>query len=318
MISKLVHKFTGYGLKPSTFHSQRVFNHSSPRTFVLRTFAAKADFWHDSKMELMHKLESLVKEGKTKDVKSFVKDIQVKEGGEVTVFLELTQDYRKNKSLVEKKLDEVPWIKSVQVKMAPQEKKAAKKKVNSLDKVKNILAVSSCKGGVGKSTVAINLAYSISKLGKKVGIFDADVYGPSLPTLVNTDDYGLRADIDEPQKILPHEYDGVKAMSYGFVSKGQRAVMRGPMVSQLITQLISNTSWGELDYLVLDMPPGTGDIAITLCQEINITAALIVTTPQKLSYVDVIKGIEMFDNLKVPTVGILENMSYFVCDGCDK
>jgi Mrp family chromosome partitioning ATPase len=202
--------------------------------------------------------------------------------------------------------------------MAPQEKKAEPKKTHLLGGVKHILAVSSCKGGVGKSTVAINLAYSISKLGKKVGIFDADVYGPSLPTLVNTEEYGLRSDIDFPDKIVPHEYDGVKAMSYGFVSKGQRAVMRGPMVSGLITQLINNTNWGELDYLVIDMPPGTGDVAITLCQEIKISAALIVTTPQKLAYVDVIKGIEMFDSLKVPTIGILENMSYFICDSCDK
>lgn len=212
----------------------------------------------------------------------------------------------------------MPWVKNVVVKMAPQEKKAEPKKTHHLGGVKHILAVSSCKGGVGKSTVAINLAYSISKLGKKVGIFDADVYGPSLPTLVNTEEYGLRSDIDFPEKIVPHEYDGVKAMSYGFVSKGQRAVMRGPMVSGLITQLINNTNWGELDYLVIDMPPGTGDVAITLCQEIRISAALIVTTPQKLAYVDVIKGIEMFDSLKVPTIGILENMSYFICDSCDK
>jgi Mrp family chromosome partitioning ATPase len=129
---------------------------------------------------------------------------------------------------------------------------------------------------------------------------------------VRTDDYGLRADVDDPKKLVPHMYDGIKAMSYGFVAKGQRAIMRGPMVSQLITQLIKSTDWGDLDFLVIDMPPGTGDIALTLCQEININGALIVTTPQKLSYVDVIKGIEMFDNLKVPTIGILENMSYFI------
>lgn len=233
------------------------------------------------------------------------------------MFLELTKEFRKNKALIEKKLKEIPWIRTSKVKMAPQAKKPQKKPENMLKNVKNILAVSSCKGGVGKSTVATNLAFSINKLGKKVGIFDADVYGPSLPTLLNTSDYGLKADVDAPEKILPHEYDGVKAMSYGFVAKGQRAVMRGPMVSQLITQLITNTNWGELDYLVLDMPPGTGDISITLCQEISITAALIVTTPQKLSYVDVIKGIEMFDSLKVPTIGILENMSYFMCDNCD-
>jgi ATP-binding protein involved in chromosome partitioning len=113
--------------------------------------------------------------------------------------------------------------------------------------------------------------YTISKM-----------YGPSLPTLINTQEFGLRADTDQPELILPHDYDGVKSMSYGFVSKGQRAVMRGPMVSGLINQLISKTNWGELDYLILDLPPGTGDIAITLCQEIPINAALIVTTPPEI------------------------------------
>ena len=288
-------------------------------------------------MKVIQKLDTLLGERPGKEAKSFVKDVQIKEGGEVTVYLgeqlwllrihyatssyfylDLSKDYRKNKALVERKLQEIPWAKSVKVKMAPQEKKAEKHQANNLGQIKNILAVSSWKGGVGKSTVATNLAYALSKVGKSVGIFDADVYGPSLPTLINTDSYGLHSDSDDPQKILPHEYDGVLAMSYGFVSKGQRAVMRGPMVSQLITQLIRNTSWGELDFLVIDMPPGTGDIAITLWQEISISAALIVTTPQKLSYVDVIKGIEMFDNLKVPTIGILENMSYFMCDGWDK
>jgi len=233
-------------------------------------------------------------------------------------YLDLTKDYRKNKALIQLKVKEIPWVKNVKVSMAPKEAVAHQPKASNLENVKHILAVSSCKGGVGKSTVATNLAFSMSKLGKKVGIFDADVYGPSLPTLVNTEDFGLRADVDTPEKIVPHEYDGVKAMSYGFVAKGQRAIMRGPMVSGLITQLIRNTNWGELDFLVLDMPPGTGDIAITLGQEITISAALIVTTPQKLAYVDVIKGLEMFDSLKVPTVGILENMSYFKCDGCDK
>ena len=316
MLSRIFNRF--YALKaPKKIVEPKAVYRLYPSVF--RGFAARTDFWHDSKVEVINKLNTLViSNGESLKSKGVLRDVEVKEGGEVIVLLELTQDYRKTKALIENKLKEIPWIKSTQVKMAPQEKKAEKKKINSLKDIKNILAVSSCKGGVGKSTVATNIAFSIHKLGKRVGIFDADVYGPSLPTLVNTTDYGLRADISEPNKITPHDYDGVKAMSYGFVAKGQRAVMRGPMVSSLITQLITNTNWGELDYLVLDLPPGTGDIPITLCQEISITAALIVTTPQKLSYVDVIKGIEMFDSLKVPTVGILENMSYFMCDKWEK
>ena len=316
MISKIVHRFSVFKYQNKFIQHKNIFR---MHPYVIRWFAARTDFWQDSKLEVINKLNTLVSEGgETLKSKKILRDVEVKEGGEVIVLLELTQDYRKNKVLVENKLKEIPWIKSCQVKMAPQEKKAEKKKINTLKDIKNILAVSSCKGGVGKSTVATNLAFSLHKLGKRVGIFDADVYGPSLPTLVHTTEFGLRADISEPNKITPHDYDGVKAMSYGFVAKGQRAVMRGPMVSSLITQLVTSTSWGELDYLVLDLPPGTGDIPLTLWQEINITAALIVTTPQKLSYVDVIKGIEMFDSLKVPTVGILENMSYFTCDKCDK
>jgi len=181
------------------------------------------------------------------------------------------------------------------------------------------IAVSSCKGGVGKSTVAVNLAYSLAQSGAKVGLFDADVYGPSLPTMVRLEDpvpemFG--------QKILPLEHKGVKLMSFGFVMNdggaSGPAIMRGPMVTQVVTQLLNQTEWGDLDYLVIDLPPGTGDIQITLAQVISLTAAIIVTTPQKISFIDVVKGIEMFDKLKIPTIGVVENMSYFLCDQCDK
>jgi len=180
------------------------------------------------------------------------------------------------------------------------------------------IAVSSCKGGVGKSTVAVNLAFSLAQSGAKVGLFDADVYGPSLPTMVRLEDpvpemFG--------QKILPLEHQGVKLMSFGFVMNNGGdsgpAIMRGPMVTQVVTQLLNQTEWGDLDYLVIDFPPGTGDIQITLAQIISITAAIIVTTPQKISFIDVVKGIEMFDKLKIPTIGVVENMSYFRCGQCD-
>jgi Mrp family chromosome partitioning ATPase len=124
--------------------------------------------------------------------------------------------------------------------------------------------------------------------------------------------------VDNPNLILPIEFSGIKAMSFGFAAPSRKAVMRGPIVSNLVTQLVSNTLWGELDFLVVDMPPGTGDIQISLCQELNFTGGVVITTPQKLSFVDVVKGIEMFDELKIPILAVVENMSYFTCDKCSE
>jgi len=187
-----------------------------------------------------------------------------------------------------------------------------------LKDVKNVLAVYSCKGGVGKSTVAVNLAFSLLNQGLKVGIMDADLYGPSLPTMISPDQQELYTDEDDATKIKPIEFAGIKAMSYGFATKNKGAVMRGPMASNLVAQLVGSTQWGDLDYLVVDFPPGTGDVQLTLCQELMITASVIITTPQKLAYVDVVKGIEMFDSLKVPTVAVIENMAYYKCGSCDE
>jgi len=181
-----------------------------------------------------------------------------------------------------------------------------------LQKVRCILAVSSCKGGVGKSTVAVNLAYAIAAEGMRVGLFDADIYGPSLPTMVCPASKEL---FQADGLILPLESDHVKLMSFGYLpteEENQAAILRGPIVSNLLNQLLTQTDWGRLDVLVIDYPPGTGDIQLTLSQVAPITAAVIVTTPQKLSFVDVVKGIRMFDKLNVPTIAVVENMSYFV------
>ncbi|KFM22705.1 Mrp-like protein [Auxenochlorella protothecoides] len=177
-------------------------------------------------------------------------------------------------------------------------------KPGGLRGVRHIIAVSSCKGGVGKSTTAVNLAFTLAQMGARVGIFDADVYGPSLPTMISP----------ESRAITPVDFEGVKAVSFGFAGQGS-AIMRGAMVSGLIQQLLTTTEWGDLDYLVIDFPPGTGDIQLTLCQTCALSAAVIVTTPQRLAFIDVAKGIRMFARLAVPCVAVVENMSYFEVDG---
>lgn len=201
--------------------------------------------------------------------------------------------------------------------MSPPKGNPLTQKSPGLENVSNIIAVSSCKGGVGKSTVAVNLACTLKSQGYRVGLFDADVYGPSLPTIVRPASTDL---FSRQELIVPIDFKGLKCMSFGYVPTGPggsgAAIMRGPMVTQIINQLLTGTEWGALDYLIIDMPPGTGDVQLTLTQLIPLTAAVIVTTPQELSFVDVVKGIQMFHKLKVPTVAVVENMAYFQCSDC--
>jgi ATP-binding protein involved in chromosome partitioning len=182
--------------------------------------------------------------------------------------------------------------------------------------VRHIIAVASGKGGVGKSTVAVNLAVSIAQRGSRVGLLDADIYGPSVPMMFGARE--LRPEINrETERLVPLERFGVRFMSLGSLFDPEAAVVwRGPMVMKAVEQLLRDVEWGELDLLVVDMPPGTGDAQLTLSQKVNLSGALIVTTPQDVALADAIKGVAMFRKVEVPVIGIVENMSYFQCPHC--
>lgn len=190
-----------------------------------------------------------------------------------------------------------------------------KEHVNILEGVKNIVAVFSGKGGVGKSTVSANLAISMAKEGYRVGLLDADIFGPSMPLMFGCEDYRPTLEnVNGRELVNPIERYGVKVLSIGFfVDKNNPIIWRGAMASNAIKQLLTDTNWGELDYLFIDMPPGTSDIHITLVQTIGITGAVVVTTPQQVALADAIKGIAMFtdDKIDVPVLGLIENMSWF-------
>jgi len=256
-----------------------------------------------------------------KDIVSlgFIKDLKIDESA-VAFTVELTtpacpvkDQFRQQ---CEAAVSQLPGVKRVEVNMsamAPQERSGPK--IDTLVNVANIIAVSSCKGGVGKSTVAAHLARAIQREGHAVGLLDTDIYGPSLPTLFKCHNPEVRM---RDQKIEPVVLDGLKTMSLGYMMGDRPAVMRGPMVSNYTMQMLRQTDWGTLDYLLIDLPPGTGDIQLTLVQQASLDGAVIVTTPQTLSLVDVSRGILMFEKVNVPVLGIVENMAYFICDNCDK
>ncbi|HKK24300.1 MAG TPA: P-loop NTPase, partial [Gracilimonas sp.] len=178
-----------------------------------------------------------------------------------------------------------------------------------LPNVKNIIAVASGKGGVGKSTIAVNIAAALAKRGEKVGLMDTDIYGPSIPTMFNIHD---RPNITTQKKLVPHEKYGIRLVSMGFlVDVDQAMVWRGPMVTSAVKQFMTDVEWGELDYLILDLPPGTGDIQLTIVQTVPLTGAVIVSTPQTVALDDARKGVAMFNKVNVPVLGMVENMAYF-------
>lgn len=191
---------------------------------------------------------------------------------------------------------------------------AVQRGVQLLPRVKNIVAIASGKGGVGKSTTAVNLALALAAEGASVGILDADIYGPSVPMMMGIDG---RPDSEDGKTMEPMENYGVQVMSIGFlVAQDEAMIWRGPMATQALEQLLRQTNWKDLDYLIVDMPPGTGDIQLTLSQRVPMTGAVIVTTPQDIALLDAKKGIKMFEKVGVPILGIVENMAVHVCSNC--
>jgi ATP-binding protein involved in chromosome partitioning len=180
--------------------------------------------------------------------------------------------------------------------------------------IKSTIAVASGKGGVGKSTVAVNIAVALAQAGASVGLMDADIYGPNIPLMMGVEHQKPMA---RDEKIIPIEAFGIKLMSMGFlVAADQAMIWRGPMLHSAIRQFLSDVDWGELDYLVIDLPPGTGDASLTLAQSVPLTGAIIVATPQDVALSDVVRGVAMFKRLEVPVFGVVENMSYFLCPHC--
>jgi ATP-binding protein involved in chromosome partitioning len=222
----------------------------------------------------------------------------------------------KFKSQAEAVVSAVPGVSQVDVTMSANVRQSMPANPSAqiqLPGVKNIVAVGSGKGGVGKSTVAANLAVALAEAGAKVGLLDADVYGPSVPSLMGTK-AGVQA---VQQKLIPNEAHGVKLMSLGFMTSDDRPVIwRGPMVGQAVKQMLNDVEWGDLDYLLVDLPPGTGDAPLTLTQSIPLSGIVIVTTPQDVALGIATKALIMFRNLRVPVLGIIENMSYFACPSC--
>jgi ATP-binding protein involved in chromosome partitioning len=266
--------------------------------------------------------------GYSRDIVSFgfVRGVELEEG---RIKIELVMETRKTEAAeaaraeVKAKLEALPEIQEAEVSLAVKEPErdehgahqAVSREPDLLPGVEHVVAVASGKGGVGKSTVASNLAVRMAQLGHRVGLLDGDIYGPSMPLMFH---------IEEPPRIeghrvRPFEKFGVKLMSLGFVlEKDTPVIWRGPMVMKALEQLLGDVMWGELDYLIVDMPPGTGDAHLTLTQKVPLAGAVIVTTPQDVALVDARKGLVMFEKVNVPVVGIIENMSSFVCPHCGK
>ncbi len=268
--------------------------------------------------KILDALRSVMDPDLRRDIVSlnFIRNMKI-EGGTVSFDVNLTTPACPVKDRLREQsrqavLDRVPGVKDVRVNMTAEVRRPPAPETGRIRGVKNIIAVGSGKGGVGKSTVAANIAASLARSGAKVGLLDADIYGPSIPIMMRSKDEPEIKD----QVIQPVNAHGVKLMSMGYLSGEMPLIWRGPMAHKALQQSLLGVNWGELDYLVVDLPPGTGDVHLTLVQTVPVTGAVIVSTPQDVGLQISMKTLRMFQQTKVPLLGIIENMSYYVCPHC--
>ena len=273
--------------------------------------------------DVINKLSTVIDPDLNKDIVSMgmIKDLDLNSGN-LKFTLELTTPAcpfnEEIEADVRKAIDELDGIKNLDMNVTAKVMEGRSLDADeSMKTVKNIIAVASGKGGVGKSTVALNLALALSRTGAKVGLLDADIYGPSIPLMLGMKNAAMQV---EDKKLQPPESNGIKVVSFGFFAEQehQAAIYRGPIISGIVKQFLVDTLWTDLDYLIVDLPPGTGDIPLTLAQTIPITGILVVTTPQEVASSVASKAIGMFDKLNVPMLGVVENMSYFECSKCNE
>jgi ATP-binding protein involved in chromosome partitioning len=280
-----------------------------------------------SETQVYEVLKTVKYPGYSRDIVSFgmVKGLQVN-GRDVGVTIQITTNQQEIAAQLRHATTEalrtLPGVGDIQVDVRLKDQAPAGAQPNqnpfanvaALPGVQNVIAVASGKGGVGKSTVATNLAVALGLSGLRTGLLDADIYGPSIPLMMGVND---KPQVTSANRILPFFNHGIKMQSLGFfLGENAPVIWRGPMVMKAVQQLLKDTDWGELDVLVIDLPPGTGDVQLTLVQTVPLTGAVLVTTPQDLALLDVKKGAEMFKQVNAPLIGIVENMSFFICPDC--
>jgi ATP-binding protein involved in chromosome partitioning len=247
----------------------------------------------------------------------FVKEVRIA-GGEVDFTIELTTPAcpvrDEMKAEAERKVAAIPGVSAARAKMTASVRARGGFGRQEIPGIRNIVAVGAGKGGVGKSTTSVNLAVALQSKGARVGLLDADVYGPNIPQMLGV---GRQPEVSDDKKMIPPEAHGIKIISMGMlVPPDQAVIWRGPMLHGAVQQFMRDVVWGELDYLVVDLPPGTGDVSLSLAQSVPVAGAVLVTTPQEVSVADVRKAVGMFRQLNIPVLGVVENMSYFVCGHC--
>ena len=257
---------------------------------------------------------NLAFEAKNKNISVVIKN------GNVNLALSISgkddEPYKDISRLLRKNIEQIPGVLSVNIILTSDTntKNDAEKKFQ-ID-AKNIIAIASGKGGVGKSTFSVNLAVALQSIGMRVGLLDADIYGPSIPRMIG---FGKKPEMNSDKKLVPIENYNLKCMSIGFILDEEApTIWRGPMVMKALEQMFNGVDWGTLDYLIIDLPPGTGDAQLTLAQSSKLSGSIIISTPQDVALADARKGINMFKKVNVDILGIVENMSYFICDNCNE